>query len=339
MIKIRHATISFSAMGALAVAAQAQQPQPSSPNAPSQAPSQSTSGSSTTTTTTSRPAASPSPDLNTDTNSQPDITGTSGHADTDVRMKGSGGLASAMANFSVRTGLEIRPNSIGQVVVQTVRPDTASARAGIEPGDIITNLNGTEITTIDSLQTLISKQPSQGAYFASFRRGDKDFRVPLGRQLSLMGMTLFPDRADRPIVKAVEPSSPADRAGFKVGDVITGVDRQDTATLAKLLDFAVPFMRNLSQGQGIRFRVVRDGKPRQFSVTRPADADLPVLTPDQERHLRRVANGDDERPSQDHKRPRTRKTTRTTQTTAATNSMNNQTAQQPNQNGVGGFGG
>jgi hypothetical protein len=267
------------------------------------------------------------------------MTGTSGHPDADVRIKPGAGLASAMANFSVRTGLEIRPNSMGQVVVQSVRPDTPSARAGIEAGDIITNLNGTEITTIDSLQRLIAKRPSQAAYFASFRRGDHNFRAPLGRQLALLGMTLFPDPADRPVVKAVEPASPAERAGFKVGDVITGVDRQDTGTMAKLLDFAVPFMRNLSQGQGIPFRVVRDGKPLHFSVTRPADADLPILTPEQERHLRRVANGDeDRRPQRDQQRPRTRKITRTTQTTTR-NQMNSVNGQVPNQNGYGAVGG
>jgi hypothetical protein len=334
MSPLRYTAFLLSATAALPLAAYAQQAPP--PSSTGQAAPQSS-----TTTTTSRPA--PSGDLNTDTNSQPDVTGTSGHPDTDIKMKSSGGLAPAMANFSVRTGLEIRPNNMAQVVVQSVRPDSPSARAGVEAGDVITNLNGTEISTIRSFQTLITKHPSQGAYFVSFRRGDRDFRVPLGRQLSLMGMTVFPDPADRPTVKAVERTSPADLAGFRVGDVITGVDRQDTATMAKLLDFAIPFIRNLSQGQGIPFRVIRDGKPVHFSVTRPADADLPLLTPDQERHLRRMADGSEDRARQD--RPIVRKTTRTTRTKQGQmNSVNGQAGGQPNQNmnglaGAGGFGG
>ncbi len=341
MLTLRHAAISASALAALSLAAYAQQPQPPGPSAPGQSTvTTPPSTNSTTTTTTNSPA--PSPDANTDTNSQPDITATGGHANTDVRIRpGVGTLASAMANFSVRTGLEIRPNTMAQVVVQSVRPDSPAARAGIEAGDLITNLNGTEISTIGSFQRLITKQPSQGAYMASFRRGEHNFRAPLGRQLSLMGMTLFPDPADRPIVKIVEPASPADLAGFKVGDVITGVDRQDTATMAKLLDFAIPFMRNISQGQGIPFRVVRDGKPVHFSVTRPADADLPLLTPEQERHLRRLANGDDDvRPRQ----ARTIKTTRTKTRTTGGQMINSVNGQQPNATpygaaGIGGFGG
>jgi membrane-associated protease RseP (regulator of RpoE activity) len=340
MRTLRHATTLFSALVALPLTAYAQQPGQQSPGqAPASQSSQTTGPSSTTTTTTTSTGPAPSGNINTDTNSQPDMTATGGHANTDVRIRpGVGTLASAMANFSVRTGLEIRPNTMAQVVVQSVRPDSPAARAGVEAGDLITNLNGTEISTIGSFQRLITKQPSQGAYLASFRRGEHNFRAPLGRQLSLMGMTLFPDPADRPIVKIVESASPAERAGFQVGDVITGVDRQDTATMAKLLDFAIPFMRNISQGQGIPFRVVRDGKPLHFSVTRPADADLPQLTPDQERHLRRLANGDEDR-SRSQPRTMTRKT-RTTRTTQGgqINSITGQVPQQ-NQNGVGIAGG
>ncbi|HEV8069398.1 MAG TPA: PDZ domain-containing protein [Planctomycetaceae bacterium] len=338
MRTLRHATTLFSALVALPLTAYAQQPgQPSPGQAPAAQSSQTTGPSSTTTTTTTTSPA-PSGNINTDTNSQPDMTATGGHANTDVRIRpGVGTLASAMANFSVRTGLEVRPNTMAQVVVQSVRPDSPAARAGVEAGDLITNLNGTEISTMGSFQKLITKQPSQAAYLASFRRGEHNFRAPLGRQLSLMGMTLFPDPADRPIVKIVESASPAERAGFKVGDVITGVDRQDTATMAKLLDFAIPFMRNISQGQGIPFRVVRDGKPLHFSVTRPADADLPQLTPDQERHLRRLANGDEDR-SRSQPRTITRQT-RTTRTTGGQiNSVTGQVPQQY-QNGVGVAGG
>jgi hypothetical protein len=333
MVKLRHTTLFLGALVTFAIDARAQQPQQG--QAPS---SQSSQGSSQTTTTTTHSA--PSPDLNTNTNSGPDITGSSGHPEATTRTKGNGELASAMANFSVRTGLEVRPDTMAQVVVQTVRPNSPGARAGVEPGDVITNLSGTEINTMGSLQKLLTGQPLQGAYFVSLKRGDHNFRVPLGRQLTLMGMTVFADTGDRPVVKAVETASPAERAGFKVGDVITGVDRQNTETMAKLLDFAIPFMRNLSQGQGIPFRLVRDGKPIHFSVTRPADADLPQLTADQERHLRRMANGDDEKARNDEKqRSTTRKTTRTTRNKQQMNSMNGQMAGQRNQNAGGVVGG
>jgi PDZ domain len=332
MITFRHATAIVSAFATLSVAAYAQQ----SPQQPSSAPPASPS---TTTTTTTTTRSAPPAGFNSDTNSQPDITGTSGHPDATVRIKQDGGLASAMANFSVRTGLEIRPNANAQVVVHSVRPDSPSARAGVEAGDVITKLSGTEVSTVGEFQKLISQPPLRSAYFITFKRGDHGFRIPLGRQLGLLGMTVFPDAADRPVVQEVERSTPADRAGLRVGDVITGVDHHETATMDRLLDFAVPFIRNMSEGQGIPFQVVREGKPVKLSITRPTDADLPLLTQDQERHLRHLANGDDKRPRRE---PRPRRVTRTTTTTTQTtggNQMNAVNGQLPNQNGYGAVGG
>jgi C-terminal processing protease CtpA/Prc len=159
-----------------------------------------------------------------------------------------------------------------------------------------------EVSTIGAFQKVITRRPSKPAFFLDLKRGDQSFRVPLGRQLTLMGMTLFPDSADRPIVAAVDPKSPAGYAGFQVGDMIAGFDHQLTATMNGILDFGIPFIRDMQQGQGIGFDVIRGGKQMKLSVTRPADADLPLLTSEQERHLHRLANGDDIRPQQQRSR-------------------------------------
>jgi hypothetical protein len=272
---LRHTTISISALAAFSCAAYGQAPAPTS---------------TTVTTTTSRMSASPT--LNTNTNSQPDVTGWSGHPDTDIRIRaGAGNLNVAMANFSVRTGLEVRPNRNAQVVVQSVRSQTPAARAGVEPGDIIAKIDGKEVATFDDLHKMLLRRPTQPAFLLSLQRGDQAFRVPLGRQLTLMGMTLFPDQADRPVVTEIDPSSPAAFAGFQTGDVIVGFNHQMTSSMDRMLDFGIPFIRSVPAGQGLAFQVARDGKMYALSVTRPADADLPVLTPDQERHLRRVGTG------------------------------------------------
>jgi membrane-associated protease RseP (regulator of RpoE activity) len=245
----------------------------------------------TTTVTTTTSHLSASPDLNTNTNSGPDVTGWSGHPDTDIQIRSRGKLAVAMANFSVRTGIEIVPNRNAQVVVQSVRPQTPAARAGIEPGDIIAKIDGDEVATISAFQTLIQRRPTKSAYMLSMRRGDQKFRVPLGRQLTLMGMTIFPDAADRPVVAAIDRSSPAEFGGFQVGDIIVGLNHQTTGTMDRMLDFGIPYIRSVATGQGLAFMVGREGKVFQLSITRPADTDLPPLTPGQERHLRRLGMG------------------------------------------------
>jgi membrane-associated protease RseP (regulator of RpoE activity) len=245
----------------------------------------------TTTVTTTTSHLSASPDLNTNTNSGPDITGWSGHPDTDMLIRSHSKLTVAMANFSVRTGIEIRPNRNAQVVVQSVRPQTPAARAGVEPGDVISKIDGDEVASIGAFQQLIQRRPTKPAFLLTLRRGDQSYRAPLGRQLTLMGMTVFPDAADRPVVAAVDRSSPAEFGGFQVGDIIVGLNRQTTATMDRMLDFGIPYIRSVAVGQGLAFMVAREGKVFQLSITRPADADLPPLSPDQERHLRRLGMG------------------------------------------------
>ena len=330
MFTTRKTALSISALMAMAVGASAEQPTqpPPTPQPPPEI---------TTTTTTSTTHGRAPLDMNTDTNSKPDITGTSGHPDATVRIKPAGSLAAAMANFAVRTGIEIRPNANAEVIVQTVRPDSPATRAGVEAGDIIAKINSNEVTTIGSFQKLLMNQPLRPAFLIEFKRGDKSFRVPLGRQLAFLGMTIFPDQADRPVVKEVDRSSPAERAGFKSGDVITGVAREDTPTMDRLLDFGVPFIRNMAEGQGIPFIVARTGKQVHLSVTRPSDADLPMLSADQERHLRRLANGDEDRRLTPSQRPVTR-TTSVTKRRRGQN-QNNQVAASATTPGVGGFGG
>ncbi len=163
--------------------------------------------------------------------------------------------------------------------------------AGVEPGDIIAKIDGKEVATFDGLQKLLLRRPTQPAFLLTLQRGDQAFRVPLGRQLTLMGMTLFPDQADRPVVTEIDPSSPAAFAGFQPGDVIVGFNHQMTSSMDRMLDFGIPFIRSVPAGQGLAFQVARDGKMYALSITRPADADLPVLTPDQERHLLRMGTG------------------------------------------------
>jgi membrane-associated protease RseP (regulator of RpoE activity) len=271
------------------------------------------------------------------------MTGTNSHPDTDVRIRpGVGKLASGMANFSVRTGVEVNANQNAQVVVRKVRSDSPAARGGVEQGDIITKVDGAEVSTLEDFQKLVTQHAAKPAFMLTLRRGDHSFRAPLGRQLTLMGMTLFPDPTDRPTVVVVDPKSPAGYAGFRMGDMITGFDHQVSPTMTALLDFGIPFIRGMSEGQGIPFQVVRDGKPLTLSVTRPADAELPLLTPDQERHLRHLAIGDEPRPA---KRPRIKTMTTTTHSNGGQqiNAMNNQ--QQPQQtnpygmNGMAGGGG
>jgi membrane-associated protease RseP (regulator of RpoE activity) len=203
--------------------------------------------------------------------------------------KPGGDLASAMANFMVRTGLVVTPDAEGQIVVEHIRPESNAAQAGIKTGDIVTSVNGKEANGMRMLQEFLTAHPNKSAFEVGFRRGSHTFSQPLGRQISLIGMTIFPDSADRPVVYSVQPDSPAATAGIRRGDVITAVADRTTDTMAGFMNFSILFVRSLRQGQSMAVRLVRNGNPLTVSVVRPKDSELEPLTPPEQRILDRQA--------------------------------------------------
>src|ERR1700722_19785751 len=119
----------------------------------------------------------------------------------------SGSLASAMANFTVRTGLVVGSDDQGRLVVEHVRPESDAARLGVKAGDVLTSVNGAETKTMHDLQGYLSSHIGQSAFDVGMGRGSRNFSHPMGRQSTLMGMTIFPNSADAPYVYSVDPGS------------------------------------------------------------------------------------------------------------------------------------
>jgi len=192
------------------------------------------------------------------------------------------GLASAMANFMVRTGLVVGTDSQGHLVVENVRPESDAARLGLKPGDALTSVNGAETPTMSELQNYLTGHAGQTAFKVGMGRGNRSFTEPMGRQMSVMGMTIFPDSADRPIVNSVQPDSAADKAGIRPGDTITSVGRQTTDTMTKFMNMTLPLVRALDPGEKVPFQIARNGRMMKLAVPRPKDSELQPLTPSEQ---------------------------------------------------------
>jgi hypothetical protein len=235
------------------------------------------------------------------------------------------GLASAMANFMVRTGLVVGTDAQGHLVVENVRPESDAARLGLKPGDVVTSVNGTETPTMTELQNYLTGHTGQTAFKVGLGRGNRNFTQPMGRQVSVMGMTIFPDSADRPIVNSVQPDSPADQAGIRPGDTITSVGRQTTDTMTKFMNMTLPLVRALDPGEKVPFQIARNGRMMKLAVPRPKDSELQPLTPSEQHVVDRqggvisAATQDVQRPRQDSRGRRFR--TRQMEAMAAPNGV------------------
>ena len=155
-----------------------------------------------------------------------------------------------------------------------------------------------------SLQHYLTAHTNQTAFDIRMGRERKTFDQPMGRQMTLMGMTIFPDSADRPSVYRVQPGSPAAKAGVKKGDVVTSVGHQTTDTMTKFMNMTIPLVKALNPGTGVPFAVMRNGNPVKVSIARPSDSDLQPLTPSDSAVLDRqggvisTATQEPERPQQ-----------------------------------------
>ena len=159
-------------------------------------------------------------------------------------------------------------DSAAGAVVTQVEPDSPGAKAGLKVGDVITQLDGNEVSDAGALQVVVGqKNPGTTVHLQVMRDG-KSVAVPVtleamgsrdksGNEISeathgkpRWGIGLgditpdvrqqlqAPESLHGAVIQQVQPGSPADNAGLQSGDVIVEVDRkpvQNAADVQKAL--------------------------------------------------------------------------------------------------------
>lgn len=180
--------------------------------------------------------------------------------------------AAAKATLGVRT----MNRASGGVQVVEVVPNSAAARAGLVPGDVLVGLGQERLATlIDLRRVLDTKRPGDRVQLA-FERDGKVLRAEA--VLDTLGQTPTPPgapgtpakaggflgvylRADvaatAATVERVAPGSPAEAMGLRAGDVIVAVEGRAVAGAAPFADA----LRGRAAGDAVRLEVLR-GKQR-----------------------------------------------------------------------------
>ncbi len=184
--------------------------------------------------------------------------------------------------------------AMGAVVTQ-VQPDSPASKAGLKIGDVITKIDGREVTDSGQLQVQVSEQQPGTTIHLDILRDGKSMNVPVtveelgnnkhgeetasnshGKARWGLGLSdLTPDVRDQlqapsdvqgAVVERVQPGSPADNAGISSGDIIVSVNRKPVKSaqdvqhaLSSVPDGQDALVLVWSQG-GNTFRVLHPGE-------------------------------------------------------------------------------
>ena len=160
------------------------------------------------------------------------------------------GLAEAM-NAEVNTG----------AFVSEVQPDSAAEKGGLQAGDIITAINGRQLNSFQELRARIASMGAGAEVEISIMRKGKKMNVDVvlddaadttvtAAQIhpALEGATLVngTDKAGNAgvVVSDIERGAPAARIGLQADDVIIGVNRVRTSSVAE-------FRNALDEAKGV----------------------------------------------------------------------------------------
>ena len=172
----------------------------------------------------------------------------------------------------------------GALVAQ-VEKDSPASRAGLQPGDVVTSVDGTEVKDgRDLARTVAAIHPNTGATLTLMRDGQqqtvkaevaalKDARqgtqqaeADHGRALGLALAPLddrardalnLPEGEHGVVIAGVRPDSPAADAGLRAGDLLEAVGGR---SVGRPQDAATALRDATRDGAAVALRVVRDGQ-------------------------------------------------------------------------------
>lgn len=144
-------------------------------------------------------------------------------------------------------------------VVAKVLPDSAAARAGLVEGDIITAVNGKKLYSVDGIYEYAGEHPEETLKL-TVERGVKLPEVETApKNFEVKELTFDPTGVK---VSAIAKGSPAEAAGFKVGDVIVGIDGKKLPVAQAVIAYV-----GTRPDQALAVQIKRGGEALEIKVT------------------------------------------------------------------------
>lgn len=178
------------------------------------------------------------------------------------------------------------------VTISRVIDDSPAADAGLEEGDIVLSINGTDLDHRGALREALKGAQAGDKVIvvythagdqatATITLGDPSERPapPAAEDMPWVGARLVHfEGGDGVLVRSVLADSPADEAGLKASDVITSIDGTAVTDWWK----AREIIRDLAPGTTVDLKVTRGDDHLTLSLTLGSAADAPARPRDGE---------------------------------------------------------
>ncbi len=182
--------------------------------------------------------------------------------------------AGPLANFLIAALIYTAVNATYGVSMVTARvdevvPGMAAEKAGIKPGDLITEIDGWSIETLDDVVRIVTASSGRTLKITVDRDGQpqtfsvqpdmRDHKDDLGVTVRLGDIGIRKSLPAR--IGAVMPDSPAAKAGFSAGDIITAIDGARVGSFDDVIAMVGP-----AAGKTLAVTVDRKGAQQTISV-------------------------------------------------------------------------
>ncbi|HLW68901.1 MAG TPA: M6 family metalloprotease domain-containing protein [Gemmataceae bacterium] len=172
-------------------------------------------------------------------------------------------------------GVQLESAEKGRFVIGLVEPDSPAAAVKLQKGDIIEKIDGhTPVDSIQFRELVQAKSPGEPAKI-TIQRAGKPLEITATLAATSRPMPLMNSRTDLGIrtseeedglrVDRVFPSSPAQAAGVKSGDLIIKIDQTLMHAGLRISDV----IAEKAAGDNVTVRIRRDGKEIDLSVKVP----------------------------------------------------------------------
>ncbi len=190
-------------------------------------------------------------------------------------------LAVVLLAVVLMQGADVLAHLDQPATIGAVQPGSPAEKAGIQPGDIITQFGSAEITTWEHLEMAVAGRPEREVDVVLIRGGREErLKVrPDLREVKTRNNATFeigtigvlPDVY--PSVLSFVSGKPAESSGLKVGDQIRAID-------GERMVFVLQAIETISQKPGdqpIVFTVRRDGVDQAIAVTPYREGDRTLV--------------------------------------------------------------